>query len=757
MATLPLPPPSVALLIAPFLLSGAWTSQALAQPADCDNPVTGSGACLPWGFHRVNDLQQSGPFTPPGDIGEVGDISRDGSVLVGLTEPATTLSDVTHFRFGGRVESIGIQDIGANDPGYPRGYHLTSSDGRYVTFSARITGGPPGEDLRAYRWDTDTGNILRLPSGPTIHLTKFGWLNGHVEPAAKVSISSDGSTITGRGVAFNDQGDYMTDVYGFRWLEGVGTSDVLQGPFDEAFVPNVVSGDGSTAAGSRVFLSGLPAVIEDAATWESGIGTVFDYNVNSRVTASNHDGSLLAGTTSFAGTPTAGLWRRSPGTFEYMDDYFHPARITYDGQLITGVNYAAPPPLGGTEPWIVHSDLPGAAYGEWFFSYVRDRSGIPLWFGEDPPSLYGSADPILLTSESGNTFSMFGADWYVNIPPVKVVVMGDSYSSGESLEPYDPTTDQSTPQKNHCHRSTKAYGRLIRPPQSNFTFASMDELDGNSPRTGFSFDFIACSGAKTKNVNPSATDSNGVNISTGQYNEDVQLLQGVVDTDTDLVILTIGGNDAHFADIAAACVRPFSDCRWQTAKYPSPSTGTLQTWSKFLPDHIDTTVRESVRATFQAIKAETQDHAALVVLGYPRPVSGNECTDLALVSAFGEAILGEITAEEQAWLRTMTDFLNEVIGNTADEVGIHYLPVTYEFLTHAACPDELNGPGTGDAWITGLTWLNKELKRESLHPTIDGHAAYAARVQAFLEDMGSYSNGAFASGMPKNPSPTSQP
>src|SRR5436190_2614707 len=59
-----------------------------------------------------------------------------------------------------------------------------------------------------------------------------------------------------------------------------------------------------------------------------------------------------------------------------------------------------------------------------------------------------------------------------------LVLLGDSYSSGQGAGPYDPDTDTGS---NHCHRSANSWQRLY------------------VPRTPFSHDWthIACSGATT--------------------------------------------------------------------------------------------------------------------------------------------------------------------------------------------------------------------------------------------------------------------
>src|SRR5438132_460603 len=75
-----------------------------------------------------------------------------------------------------------------------------------------------------------------------------------------------------------------------------------------------------------------------------------------------------------------------------------------------------------------------------------------------------------------------------------------------------------------CHRSTKSYARLL----AGFVAARQAQ-------------YVACSGAIV------------ANLYLGQNGEPAQL--GSLSSDTDLVTLTIGGNDAGFPDVLTHCVR----------------------------------------------------------------------------------------------------------------------------------------------------------------------------------------------------------
>ncbi len=116
----------------------------------------------------------------------------------------------------------------------------------------------------------------------------------------------------------------------------------------------------------------------------------------------------------------------------------------------------------------------------------------------------------------------------------KLVSLGDSFSSGEGVEPFDSKTNTAGPPQNRCHRSIYAYPRLL---------GSNGSLGLNLQR------FVACSGATT------------LNVENGQWNEPSQL--NAVDASTKTVVISVGGNDIGFEQFALACINPMVNCDGQ--------------------------------------------------------------------------------------------------------------------------------------------------------------------------------------------------
>ena len=219
------------------------------------------------------------------------------------------------------------------------------------------------------------------------------------------------------------------------------------------------------------------------------------------------------------------------------------------------------------------------------------------------------------------------------------VALGDSYSSGVGAGSYIGSSGD-------CKRSTKAFPYLW--------------AAANSPS---SFDFTACSGARTSDV------------MTGQL--------APLDSTTGLVSISVGGNDAGFADVMTTCTTSSdSACvsRINTAKAYVDST---------LPGQLDT--------VYAAIRAKAPA-AHVVVLGYPR------------FYKLGQACLG-LSETKQSAINNAADYLNTAIAKRAADHGFTYGDVRPTFTGHELC--------SGSSWLHSVDWLNIG---ESYHPTASGQS-----------------------------------
>ncbi|MGW1140278.1 SGNH/GDSL hydrolase family protein [Streptomyces zhihengii] len=220
------------------------------------------------------------------------------------------------------------------------------------------------------------------------------------------------------------------------------------------------------------------------------------------------------------------------------------------------------------------------------------------------------------------------------------VAVGDSYSSGVGAGSYDSASGD-------CKRSTRAYPKLW--------------AAANAPS---SFAFTACSGARTNDVTAN------------------QL--GPLSSATDLVTVTIGGNDAGFADVMTSCVlNSESTCLSRVAQAKA---------------YVDSTLPARLDSVYNAIRAKAPS-ARVVVLGYPRFYQLN-----------GSCIAG-LSEGERAAINGASDHLNAAVAKRAANHGFTFGSVVGTFTGHEIC--------SGSSWLHSVNWLNIG---ESYHPTAAGQS-----------------------------------
>lgn len=242
--------------------------------------------------------------------------------------------------------------------------------------------------------------------------------------------------------------------------------------------------------------------------------------------------------------------------------------------------------------------------------------------------------------------------------------LGDSYSAGEgSGPPYDAGTNVG---RDRCHRSPLAWPRLLGVPAARH---------------------LACSGARIDSVTlPSvalAPDDRAQR----------DALAALVPPPT-FVTLTLGGNDAGFAAIAARCVLGSCTARAAAGVRALPAVG----------------VR--LEGVYRAVAAAAPG-ARIVVVGYPaivpvRPRAGR-CPWLS-------------RADARAVLR-FTRRLDATIAAAAGRTGTEYVDVTTALRGHELC--------TGSPWVFPIL-DPPSLDARQGHPRPAGQAAIAARVAAVL-------------------------
>ncbi|MGW2651938.1 GDSL-type esterase/lipase family protein, partial [Streptomyces sp. NPDC001393] len=259
-------------------------------------------------------------------------------------------------------------------------------------------------------------------------------------------------------------------------------------------------------------------------------------------------------------------------------------------------------------------------------------------------------------------------------PNHTVVAMGDSFSSGEGASEgnrdYYPETNwrnKVSGDRDGCHRSTYAWSRQAKLPGEQL---SIGELDDNwSAR--MDYHLIACSGSRTYNVIAPTDNKDRTYDNSGEL---PQIEQGYLDQNTDLVTISIGGNDSRFGYVITQCMgtgNPCQEKKFDNVEGKGVPDGPYQgkPLAEAIPDLISDVVAPSIQKTIEAIHDKARN-ARIVLMGYP-PLLSNDASCLNKIPPVG------ISPEESQWLNGVADYLAQTMFETADLVRKHGVDVGY--------------------------------------------------------------------------------
>jgi lysophospholipase L1-like esterase len=319
----------------------------------------------------------------------------------------------------------------------------------------------------------------------------------------------------------------------------------------------------------------------------------------------------------------------------------------------------------------------------------------------------------IVRDEAGAFVSISIVDFTVTGPGFQYTALGDSFSAGEGIDPWrdddgdwDGATDP--PFDTACHRSGRAYPMLIEEPGLDVPLALADETRDLTR-------FAACSGGVLADVFERQQ--------AGRNNVAVPVQFDAVNSSTDLVTITIGGNDAQFSDIVTHCATNF-DCQDDNFVRVGGVELTLREYVNVRLALLASQLRQAYEAI--ALRAP---QAEVIVAGYPH-LFGTEGS----------------CAENVVWPRGEREFLLEsvdrydaLMARAAELAGVRFVSVVDAFAPGIPCS---NNPG-GTRYLNGadVAWNGFRLKfwesvkadDQSFHPTSDGQAVYAELIQAELD------------------------
>jgi hypothetical protein len=315
-----------------------------------------------------------------------------------------------------------------------------------------------------------------------------------------------------------------------------------------------------------------------------------------------------------------------------------------------------------------------------------------------------------------------------------VVAMGDSYASGEGVGNYAGGTDRDYLgyDWNACRRSAQAWPRSIQLHGSSSSLGSLADSFSSS----VDFQFTACSGATASAMDSTSPRSywtvqpskrNFHLDANGQFGEISQIQSGALSSDTTLVLLSAGGNDAFFSDVVQECAQSLS------------CTGNESTYKSYI-DH----AQQNVQTLMTDIHIAAMN-AKIVLVGYPH-----------LFTDIGAGCETVFSLGEIQMLNRLSDYMNDSAAATAAGANAGYID-TRAAVTPTVCVQashligvstDNTGPGdfqadeadSSDNLACPLHWgipiIEVCLSRSSFHPNASGAADYTARVASQLPVVG---------------------
>lgn len=298
-----------------------------------------------------------------------------------------------------------------------------------------------------------------------------------------------------------------------------------------------------------------------------------------------------------------------------------------------------------------------------------------------------------------------------------MVSLGDSYSSGEGIEPFygqnDSTASKVRNQDWLAHRSEKSWsGRL-----------TLDGVKGTmSENRNTNWYFVASSGAKTEHLKDEKQrkDYDIDDYCNYDYiDKQLDVFNTLGDKKAEYVTISIGGNDADFSGVIETSAKNFFN--------PGSLNDKLSAiWNEFYYG-VDgkKSIRDRLRQAYYDIQDAAGVQAKIIVAGYPK-----------LLDPDGSGFLFD---KKDATLinDSVTRFNDEIEAIVksckTDGMKICFVSVEEKFETHGAYAKE---PYINKVY---LSRRDQDLKdgnsAYSMHPNDKGAAAYAECVQAKIDSI----------------------
>ena len=302
---------------------------------------------------------------------------------------------------------------------------------------------------------------------------------------------------------------------------------------------------------------------------------------------------------------------------------------------------------------------------------------------------------------------------------VIMVSLGDSYSSGEGIEPFfgqeKETKEKVSDQDWLAHRSQKAWSGLLKVDGVSGTMA--DNKDTN-------WFFVAASGAEIKDLTSGQTKAYNKDGINGTFTLDPQLdvFDQLEKGSVDYVTLTLGGNDVGFTELITSAVMNNEE---------RVQSDIEAIWKKFFAEN---GIRASLKEAYKKIADKAGSQAKIIVAGYPKLLN----PDGFAINYFVDV---DVSAEKTKIVNDSTIKFNSEIEKLVEEcrnegMNIYFVDVVKEFDGHEAYTSE---PYINEV----ITTIQPEdindkgfVSSYSVHPNAEGAKAYARAIQKAIDSFG---------------------
>lgn len=260
------------------------------------------------------------------------------------------------------------------------------------------------------------------------------------------------------------------------------------------------------------------------------------------------------------------------------------------------------------------------------------------------------------------------------------VALGSSYAAGGGLLPADPTD------RDGCGRSESAYPYLV------------------ASRMHLQLAVAACGGATTANI---ASEQQITRHADGSVSA-VPLQLDAVKPETDLVTLTVGGNDVNY--VAQLYARTCQSILRTDPTNPTANGlkqyGACTAWDAARVDDAVGQLRTKLEESIRAVQSRAP-HARVLVVDYLTMVPANKKACAAL----------PLDREDQRYVGRLADDISSATKKAASTTGVELVAVSQISRGHDACAT--------DPWVTGWDFTSGAA---AMHPNAAGHRAVADEV-----------------------------